>query len=101
MKGAIILKDDSYFEQYYSIPVFADKTNAKSDMGKTNRSPGTNTLAMEIQKPSRPGLPEVMTPTMAYVPKQFISTLYEEDKALMAGTIFPELNKPYLGRPVM
>lgn len=35
---------------------------------------------------------------MAYVPWQTFQQVYEPDKALEYGTIFPELNKPFLGR---
>lgn len=35
---------------------------------------------------------------MAYVPWQFFQDVYEPDKALQYGTIFPELNKPFYGR---
>lgn len=34
---------------------------------------------------------------MAYVPWQYFSTVYDPDKALEVGTIFPELDKPFLG----
>lgn len=37
-------------------------------------------------------------PAMAYVPWQYFTTVYEPDKALEIGTIFPELDKPFLGR---
>ncbi len=37
---------------------------------------------------------------MAYVPWQKYTSIYEPDKALREGTIFPELNKPFLGRRV-
>lgn len=33
---------------------------------------------------------------MAYVPWQAFRNVYEPDKALEIGTIFPELNKPFL-----
>lgn len=33
---------------------------------------------------------------MAYVPWQHFSTVYEPDRSLSAGTIFPELDKPFL-----
>lgn len=36
---------------------------------------------------------------MAYVPWQRFTQAYEPQKALMAGTIFPELDKPFTGRP--
>ena len=34
---------------------------------------------------------------MAYVPWQNFTTVYDPDKALEVGTIFPELDKPILG----
>ena len=34
---------------------------------------------------------------MAYVPWQYFNTVYDPDKALQAGTIFPELDKPFFG----
>lgn len=34
---------------------------------------------------------------MAYVPMQHFKNVYELDEALQVGTIFPELNKPFLG----
>ena len=35
---------------------------------------------------------------MAYVPWQKFHETYEPAKALKVGTIFPELDKPFLGR---
>ena len=35
---------------------------------------------------------------MAYVPWQRWNQTYELEKALMCGTIFPELDKPFLGK---
>ena len=35
---------------------------------------------------------------MAYVPWQDFKPLYSPEKALSAGTLFPELDKPFLGR---
>ena len=34
---------------------------------------------------------------MAYVPWQRWGTLYDPEKGLECGTIFPDLNKPFLG----
>lgn len=34
---------------------------------------------------------------MAYVPMQHFKNVYELDEALSVGTIFPELNKPFMG----
>ncbi len=36
--------------------------------------------------------------TMAYVPFQTIEGTYSKDEALKAGTLFPNLDKPFLGR---
>ena len=35
---------------------------------------------------------------MVYVPWQTFGKTYDPKKALMAGTIFPELDKPFTGR---
>lgn len=40
-----------------------------------------------------------MTVAMAYVPWQYLNKTYDPEKALMVGTIFPELDKPFTGRP--
>ena len=38
---------------------------------------------------------------MAYVPWQHFEHVYEPDRALQVGTIFPEINKPFYGRKGM
>ena len=39
---------------------------------------------------------------MAYVPWQHLTKIYENlEEAYCVGTIFPELNKPFLGRRVV
>lgn len=38
--------------------------------------------------------------TMAYVPMQRFTQVYDMEKGLCAGTIFPDLDKPFLGRSV-
>lgn len=48
-----------------------------------------------------PGISPAMTRepvAMAYVPWQYFHEVYEPDQALRCGTIFPELNKPFLGK---
>lgn len=57
------------------------------------RSPGT---PRPCNRPSDPlaGLPV----GMAYVPWQFFQEVYEPDKAIQCGTIFPELSKPFYGK---
>ena len=35
---------------------------------------------------------------MAYIPMQKYGAVYEDDRALNTGTLFPDLNKPFCGR---
>ncbi len=42
-------------------------------------------------------LPSDPQVAMAYVPYQNMGTTYEADEALSRGTLFPELDKPFLG----
>ena len=44
-----------------------------------------------------PPLPKDAAVTMAYVPLQTDMITYDEDKALQCGTLFPTLNKVFLG----
>lgn len=39
-----------------------------------------------------------MVLAMAYVPVQQWDDIYSEDLALCKGTLFPDLDKPFLGR---
>lgn len=51
--------------------------------------------------PANNGMPysvDRMPITMAYVPWQHFSRTYELDQALQIGTIFPDLNKPFIGK---
>lgn len=40
-------------------------------------------------------IPKDASVTMAYVPYQNAGTLYAPEQALRAGTLFPELDKPF------
>jgi len=42
-------------------------------------------------------LPETVTTTMAYIPFQTDTTEYTPESALSCGTLFADLNKPFLG----
>lgn len=42
-------------------------------------------------------LPEDTTVAMAYVPYQQWTDTYSPEQGLCSGTMFPELNKPFLG----
>ncbi|NLJ31540.1 MAG: spore coat associated protein CotJA [Clostridiales bacterium] len=50
--------------------------------------------ACEINPSPLPAMPVV---AMAYVPFQQFNTTYMPEKGLEMGTIFPELDKPFLG----
>ncbi|MBE6730993.1 MAG: spore coat associated protein CotJA [Ruminococcaceae bacterium] len=43
-------------------------------------------------------IPYDAVPAMAYVPFQEYGEVYEDLKALECGTLFPVLNKPFLGK---
>ncbi|MBE5785965.1 MAG: spore coat associated protein CotJA [Clostridiales bacterium] len=45
----------------------------------------------------RQGTRENLALAMAYVPMQCLKNAYSLEEALMQGTLFPELNKPFTG----
>lgn len=47
--------------------------------------------------PNRTRFPSQTPVAMAYVPFQHIDTTYSPEEGLVCGTIFPELDKPFLG----
>ena len=59
--------------------------------------------ALKNEKPLSPAddaltaMPQNPTVTMAYVPMQTDTTVYDTKKALREGTLFPVLNKPFAG----
>ncbi|MCM1114794.1 MAG: spore coat associated protein CotJA [Clostridium sp.] len=53
-----------------------------------------------LKKDERPALPEDAAVTMAYIPLQLEAITYDDEKALDNGTLFPVLNKPFMGRMV-
>lgn len=48
-------------------------------------------------EPPVSALPDDPVVTMAYVPMQTDTRMYDEGKALAEGTLFPVLNKPFAG----
>lgn len=50
--------------------------------------------ACELNPSPLPAMPVV---AMAYVPFQQFNTTYAPEKGLEVGTIFPDLDKPFLG----
>ena len=54
---------------------------------------------MNSNKPGTPNfMPKNPALAMAYAPMQPQGETYEPEKGLMAGTIFPDLDKPFYGR---
>ena len=45
-------------------------------------------------------IPDNAAVTMAYVPFQLDKTAYTPDRALIEGTLFTTLNKPFYGRSI-
>ena len=60
--------------------------------------PCHETVPMNGCPNTRDFFPANMPIAMAYVPWQQFGPLYDIEKGLMVGTIFPELDKPFLGR---
>ncbi|HEX2938090.1 MAG TPA: spore coat associated protein CotJA [Ruminiclostridium sp.] len=56
-----------------------------------------NRMEDESCAPNRPPLPAVTVVAMAYIPFQQFNTVYAPEKGYEMGTIFPELDKPFLG----
>ena len=58
-------------------------------------------LAMQMEEADKMRgvtvFPAVTPPAMAYVPFQMWETPYEDDVALSRGTVFPCLDKPFIG----
>lgn len=46
---------------------------------------------------ARSAFPAQTPVAMCYVPLQTLETVYEPETALRQGTLFPELDKPFLG----
>jgi hypothetical protein len=65
---------------------------AYSQKGKQNMM-NPNSVAMQPMEDCAG-----QVPAMAYVPWQTFTKAYEPQKALMTGTIFPELDKPFSGK---
>ncbi|MFA5658795.1 MAG: spore coat associated protein CotJA [Oscillospiraceae bacterium] len=57
----------------------------------------TNTLRTDIQCETRTPFPQYTPIAMAYVPFQQWERPYDDNVALSRGTIFPSLDKPFIG----
>lgn len=63
------------------------------DQSRCGRMP----YASRSRRPKEAWMQEDYALAMAYVPMQHFKSVYELDEGLRAGTIFPELNKPFMG----
>lgn len=63
--------------------------------GQPQCSRSTGPAPMPCSREMKPD--ENFALAMAYVPMQHFHNVYELDEAMQYGTIFPELNKPFLG----
>ncbi|MBR5774397.1 MAG: spore coat associated protein CotJA [Clostridia bacterium] len=53
-----------------------------------------------ISPPDLPSLPSDTVVAMAYVPFQQLRSVYGAEDGLRNGTLFPCLNKPFIGKAV-
>ena len=68
----------------------------RNNYGQRGMSRNT-TQSVPVLQPGLSALPSDVTVTMAYVPMQTDTNVYDAEKALQAGTLFPVLNKPFAG----
>ncbi len=47
-------------------------------------------------QPDKSAFPSRVALAMAYVPMQKLGAIYEDEVALQVGTLFPDLDKPFL-----
>lgn len=62
-----------------------------------NRSMPSAERIVPVPQPGLSALPADAAVAMAYVPMQTDTTVYDTEKALQTGTLFPVLNKPFAG----
>jgi len=58
---------------------------------------GMDAAPQEMPAPPVAPLPPELALAMAYVPLQTDNSVYDDRQALQEGTLFPALNKPFLG----
>lgn len=66
------------------------------EMKKTAKNAASYEEKLSLGKTKLDDLPL----TMAYVPMQKLKEKYNEEVALKNGTLFPELDKPFLGKRI-
>ncbi|MEA5011204.1 MAG: spore coat associated protein CotJA [Angelakisella sp.] len=68
----------------------------RSAQGQPRYQPASPDFERPVQDMSGDRFPVAM----AYVPWQYWTNTYPLEKALQRGTLFPELDKPFLGRRI-
>ena len=106
MSGSFVLRKSSLFAIFsYDIrKIILGSLKDMDFMNQTNQMDHTHPMS-----PCMPHSPSAdqkeecswQTPGMAYVPWQNFTKVYDPKKALQAGTIFPELDKPFTGKCMM
>ena len=75
---------------------------AAGEAGQVAAGAAVTLVVTHVEDPREYGLVEYapdgqpMVLAMAYVPMQVLNTLYDPEEGFCQGTIFPELNKPWL-----
>lgn len=65
--------------------------------GQRGMNRNVTTQPVPVLQPGLSALPPDAAVTMAYVPMQTDTAVYDAEKALQTGTLFPVLNKPFAG----
>ena len=73
------------------------RRNPYGRQGCCSQEPARPATPSAPPQPQVPGFSDRFPLAMAYVPWQQWNQTYDLDRGLAAGTIFPELDKPFLG----
>ena len=94
------LKEFGISPQEFGIDRFLKtKTPAERSEKAAHRHSNTRSTGMGMDRFSDVMLKNLPL-TMAYLPFQQIEGVYNQEEALKSGTLFPNLDKPFLGRKV-
>lgn len=79
----------------FPLPEIGSGLEIELPTGSADNSDGGSTLPVDSIRPS------LLALAMGFVPVQAWETPYEDDLALARGTIFPALDKPFLGEEAL
>jgi len=77
---------------YYDLPVTATTSDKSSEPMNSMDTSNSNLYSSPDFMPKNPVL------GMAYVPFQSLGEMYDAEQGFENGTLFPELNKPFLAK---